>query len=359
MKVKDYQKKLPFNQINSETIQQAIDKGVRYLKNHQYPNGEFCCYYSPDDAMEEWCVPDSTVFPTAIIATCLLSIEDHFDAKDIFRKSIPFFQYQMMRGGVMNYFTKWHPLFPLSPPDIDDTVFVHQFLQSQNIDCPDPSALILENRASNGLFYTWFTLRLNKSINRNYWLILLRELKNPIKGFLFWKHNDCRRNDIDAVVNANVLYYLGLNEITQPTLNYLLKIIENNQEADCDSWYRNTFTFYYFFSRTLAKGISVTKAIYQAIITRIIAQSKSDGSIGNSPLNTAFAITCLVNLNYKGKLLQDAVSYLVKSQKETGEWPRQIFFYSGPKQAVGWGSEELTTGFCIEALANYQKFIQS
>jgi hypothetical protein len=29
-------------------------------------------------------------------------------------------------------------------------------------------------------------------------------------------------------------------------------------------------------------------------------------------------------------------------------------YYGGPKKYYGWGSEELTTGFCIEALGRYQ-----
>src|SRR5690606_11744272 len=98
-----------------------------------------------------------------------------------------FFQYQMMRGGAMNFLTKWNQYFSISPPDIDDTIFVASFLKSQKVEFPDPYHLLLDNRAKNKLFYTWFTLRLNRSSNKNYWLLLLRELKNPIGTFFFWR----------------------------------------------------------------------------------------------------------------------------------------------------------------------------
>src|SRR5690606_12927612 len=98
----------------------------------------------------------------AVINACLLSVKGHPSTQKIFKKSIPFFQYQMMRGGVVNYFTKTSSLFPLLPPDIDDTIFVHSFLKSQNIETPDPACLLLANRARNGLFYTWFALRFTK-----------------------------------------------------------------------------------------------------------------------------------------------------------------------------------------------------
>lgn len=359
MEVKNYQKKSPSDQLNPGIVKEAIKSGLHYLKNHQYPNGEFCCYYSPDDAMQEWCVPDSTVFPTALINICLLSVKDQDVTKEILKKSIPFFQYQMMRGGVMNYFTKWNPLFALCPPDIDDTVYVHRFLKSQNIDCPDPAEVILTNRASNGLFYTWFTLRFTKTRNKTYWKIILREFKNPIKSLLFWKKNECSRNDIDGVVNANVLLYLGLNKASEPIINYLLDILHNEKEEDCDNSYPNPLSLYYPFSLNIKNGIQELSSASQIIIDRILKYVKRNGSIGESALDTALAISSLINLDFKGNELHNAVTYLISTQKITGEWPRRIYFYSGRSKTVGWGSEELTTGFCIEALAKYQSSIKN
>jgi len=355
----EYPKRSPSNPIETERIQQAINKGVDYLQNHQYPNGEFCCYYSPDDAMQEWCVPDSSIFPTALINTCLLSIKDHQGAKEIFKRSICFFQYQMMRGGVMNYFTKWSSLFTLLPPDIDDTIFVHSFLKSQNIKTPDPSPLILINRSRNGLFYTWFTLRFTNTLNKTYWKILLREFKNPIRSLFFWKHYGCSRNDIDGVVNANVLAYFGLNDATKPIINYLLDILNTGKESECDNWYLNPLTFYYPLARNIKNGIDSLNSAKPIIINRILKYVKPDGRVGDSALETALAITTFINLNYNGEQLHLAAFYLIDSQKETGEWPRWIYYYGDRNKTAGFGSEELTTGFCIEALAKYREFVKT
>jgi hypothetical protein len=35
-------------------------------------------------------------------------------------------------------------------------------------------------------------------------------------------------------------------------------------------------------------------------------------------------------------------------------WPRATLYYRGPKKLYAWGSEELVTGFCLEALLHYQ-----
>ena len=169
---------------------------------------------------------------------------------------------------------------------------------------------------------------------------------------MFWRH-EAGRYDIDAVVNANVLYYLGDIEETQPVIEYLLRIIAENREADCDTWYRNPFSVYYFFSRNYYAGISRLEPMRQPVIDRILAQSKPDGRIGETPLDTALAACTLLNFNYTGHALDKAIGFLISSQRETGEWERRILYYGGPKKLSGYGSEELTTGFCVEALSKF------
>lgn len=137
---------------NKEELNRSIELGISYLYEHQYPNGEFCCYYAPDDKMKEWCVPDSTVFPAALIAACLLPMRATFPkADEILSSAAVFLSYQVMRGGVWNYFTKWNPLFKLSPADADDTVFVSYVLKSLGIDFPDNTDILLGNRSSKGV----------------------------------------------------------------------------------------------------------------------------------------------------------------------------------------------------------------
>ena len=60
---------------NKEKLNRAIDRGTDYLFDHQLPNGEFLFYMSNDDAMLEWNLPESSIFPTAIIGTCLLDLK--------------------------------------------------------------------------------------------------------------------------------------------------------------------------------------------------------------------------------------------------------------------------------------------
>ena len=171
---------------------------------------------------------------------------------------------------------------------------------------------------------------------------------------LFWLLNECAQNDIDAVVNANTLFYFGLNNNTRPIIPYLIQIIADKKEHDCDKWYRNPFTVYYFFSRCYAHGIKELAPIVSPITERILNASAESGMLGTSIMDTALGCCTLMNVGYYGRELQKGIDYIIHAQQDNGSWARWAFYYSGPKKKAAWGSEELTTGFCIEALARYQ-----
>jgi hypothetical protein len=338
-----------------EKIAQSISKGIDYLYQHQYPHGEFCVYISGDDSMQGWNHPDSSNFGSVLIGSSLLFLKEDPKVKEMLKKTAAFLRYQMARGGTWHHYTNLHYLRPLCPLDVDDTSCISHFLQQQNVDFPkaDNKALLLANRRKDGLFYTWFTFRLRMNSNRTYWRIALKEFIQPVKSLLFWRSAECSRYDVDAIVNANVLYYLGDVEATQPIIELLTKVIEEGKEADCDKWYINPFTAYYFISRNYYAGITKLEAIRKKLIDRILSKFQDDGSFGESVADTALAVCSLMNLKYSGTELQAAIAYLIKSQKNTGEWERRRIYYMGPTKTVGTGSEELTTAFCLEALQRY------
>lgn len=351
---------MPEHQTHADTpdgIDKAIELGINYLHQHQLPNGEFCTYMSGDDAMLGWNHPDSNVFTTVMISSSLLFLKHLSKVEEILQRSGVFLRYQMHWTGTCHYFTRLHPLRKIAPWDVDDTSCISHFLKERNIKFPKAvnTQLILDNRAGNGLFYSWFTLRFRWNSNKYYWRLVLPELLNPVKNLIFWKKNECGRYDIDAGVNANVLYYFGDIEATQPIIKYLLQVIADNKENDCDKWYRNPFTIYYFISRNYYTGITKLEPARQPIIDRILLQAKPDGCIGETVADTALAICSLINLNYHGYELQEAISFLISKQMPEGYWQRWRVYYGGPKLAGGYGSEELTTAFCLEALYRYAK----
>ena len=82
---------------------------------------------------------------------------------------------------------------------------------------------------------------------------------------------------------------------------------------------------------------------------KVLLRSKDDGSFGDE-LATACALCSLVYFEYKDVTrLRDAARYLVEHQSANGSW-RRVAMYCQPGRY--YGSEELTTALCLEALTH-------
>jgi hypothetical protein len=240
------------------------------------------------------------------------------------------------------------------PFDIDDTVIALSFLKSRNIPIHQNDSIILKHHNKQGLFYTFFCLRNKRNYSLHYWLIGLRELLCPLQTYFFWNHFEANRFVVDGVVNANVLYYLGERKETQPIIKYIIATILASKEGEFDTWYRNPFVVYYFISKNYFIGITAFEAIRKLIIDRISSQLCSNGSIRNNPLDTALAICSVLNFKSFSPIYIQSIQYLIEQQQETGSWAKRIVYTGGPKLIMGWGSEEMTTSFCLEALNRYK-----
>jgi len=335
-------------------IEKSIQKGIDYLHQHQFPNGEFCCYIAYEEEMK-YPVPQANLFPTSLISFSLLNLADHPKVEAMLQLTGNFLEYQSMRGGAWNNFTMAHEYFKICPACVDNTACASIVMKGINREFQDNEKILLYNRNKQNLFYTWFTFRPTLRGNKDYWRLLLREFKYPLSTFFFWTKNEAGKYDVDGAVNANVLFYLGLRDETLPIVDLMLDIIANHREGDCDKWYRNPFTIYYFFSRNVHAGITPLEPIRLPIIERIVSTVKASGALGESILDTALGIISLIKLDYRSSVLANAVNYLIAEQAQYGNWARLPLYYGGPKKLSCYGSEEITTGFCLEALALYQK----
>ncbi|MCB2408207.1 hypothetical protein [Hymenobacter lucidus] len=341
-------------------INQAVEQALAFLHQRQLHDGQFVAYTAGDSPMQAWISADNALFPTLLMSHCLLHVAENPLADEMLTKVTRFVRNEMNYGGLWNHYSNNHWLRRICPLDADDTACASALLRARGINCPVPSnaPLFMVNRNEAGLFYTWFVMRLRWIPSRTFWQITVRELLQPIQSLVFWRAVEANRNDVDGVVNANVLYYLGDVPQTQPVIGYLLRIIAENQEHDCDLWYRDPFAVYYFFTRNYYVGITKLEPLREPIITRILAQAKPDGRLGETLADTAWAVCSLLNMRSSPPELEAAVRYILQAQLPTGNWPRWLLYYGGPKKAVGWGSEEMTTSFCLEALARYQALTQ-
>jgi hypothetical protein len=183
---------------------------------------------------------------------------------------------------------------------------------------------------------------------------VVRQLRDAFVLYAFFRSTSAKPYDIDAIVNANCLFALGKFPGYEKVVNHLVAVLRSNSETTCDKWYDNPFVIWYFFSRAL----SATTPEAGNLITERIKSS--------APSNALEAALSAASLAYWRVRPEDkSIEGLLDQQLDQGCWPRAGFYHGGRERlrAGGfapqhpdtphWGSEALTTAFCLEVLAKW------
>jgi len=320
-----------------------VERGLAFLATRQLPSGQFATYIGADLAAGDAAF-DSSPFTTALVVNSIGSADTPV-ARATIERALGFLLAEMEAPAVWRYWTADHPGHASIPPDVDDTACISHALRRNDVAFPDNRRLLLANRNRRGLFYTWFAPRFTPPpLNLDFWRVAGRGLG---ASRAFWRENNLTPRDVSCVVNANVLFYLGDIPAATPVKEYLVDLVRERREGSCDFWYGNEFPFYYSVSRCMHAGIGGFEGIRDAMVERIEAAANPDGSIGSTALDTAFAACAS---RFLGHPAERARSYLVRAQSPEGGWPIAPLYHGGPPMGLRWGSEELTTGFCLEAL---------
>jgi hypothetical protein len=338
--------------VTDEAVAAAAERAVAFLHRSQLPSGEFRSYLSTDHELERDRVFDSSPFPTALIAYSL-GFSGSPRAREMLERAVRFFLAEMEPPGVWRYWTRGHRYRAIIPADLDDVACVSYVLRREGASFPPNRDLVLAARSPEGLFYTWLAPRWPAPRSAAYWRVALRHWANPVKAYYFWKMNESAPGDVDCVVNANVLLYLGEGPETAAVAEYLTGVFRSGREGCCDKWHLNRFTFQYVVSRCFGAGVAALGAIRDESVARIAAAARPDGSIGASELETALAVCALLSWRAAPPELERAIRFLLAAQRPEGDWRATSLYFGGPEKYFGWGSEELTTGFCLEALCRY------
>ncbi|MGB3653517.1 MAG: tetratricopeptide repeat protein [Rivularia sp. (in: cyanobacteria)] len=318
----------------------SVNKGINFLLKNQLNYGEFktevCNRYkdSSGKIIDEW-IFDSSPFATALILYCLNFIEEDERVQEIRKQGLKFLMDEMEEGGLWRYWSSKNEKHGMIPPDLDDICSISHILKINNISFPDNTKTIVNNRNSEDIFHTWL-------------------LSIPGKKVLYsndtWTIN--QEDDICCIVNSNVLLYLGEIKETEKIVEHLSQVILKGTETTSTPFYNHELSFYYMLSRAYYNGVLSLNTVKEAVVDKILNTQKSDGSFGNHLL-TSLAICSLLNYDYYSPELSKAIIFLIKSQQFNGSWKR-IPVYGGHADKAIYGSAELTTAFCIEALARYQ-----
>ncbi|GFO97376.1 hypothetical protein ig2599ANME_1577 [groundwater metagenome] len=323
--------------IKSKIIDRRIEKGMNYLYENQLPSGEFSTYisYSPNMSGAK---NFSVVFDTTFILHTL-NLADNKKTEEIVNemitRAVVFLLDNREPPGVWRHEGKY--LAELGPPDTDDTSMAFAALVESGVNISDESLnYMLNYRTPDGIFYTW--------INSDEWL----DPSNPYYEYY-------KMNDIDANVNADVIYAYSLRNITHDeVVRYLNGISENKSFLNGTIYYPSPYVYAYLVTKAYSDGdIKELKPSLNNIKDYLLSTQNKDGGWGND-LYTALASVSLINMNYKGEALEKAVEHIMDNQRKNGSWGTYSFYIAPSSPTIYYGSRELTTSFSLEALIKYK-----
>ncbi len=346
-----------FSESPSNELERSIAKAVDFLAQSQLADGEFGIEFqqkygvlfsqdkNQSDSTEK-IVFDSSPFATSLILYALGSLKHEPKVQRMIKEGLNFLLEEMEPGGLWRYWSSKNQNHTMIPPDLDDICCASHILRTHNLLPVKNKRIILANRNRQGLFYTWLLPRSFTSITLN----LLTSQKALSHSNEIWKLTE--KDDICCVVNANVLLYLGETAQTQKTIQHLINLVLRDEEDNSLSFYNHKLSFYYMLSRAYSNGVNSLKDVRISLISKTLSLQEVDGSFGDELL-TALAVCTLLNFDCYCPALDKAIDFLLKTQQLDGSW-KTIPMYGGQLDKALFGSAELTTAFCLEALTRYR-----
>jgi hypothetical protein len=325
----------------------AITRALSFLQQAQLPSGEIPVVATTDPTLEERAELDPSIFPTALAAYCLSFCPE---AAPLAGRAHDFLLGEMDRDGLWKHWTRDHPHVGSLPPDLDDTSCSSAALVRAGRAVPDNRSLLLANRNWQGRFLTWVVPRARWTGARHMRLVLPQLLHLPTL-IMFFRLTSAKPGDVDACVNANTLHYLGRFPGEERVVDFLLDVLREGRERQCDKWYENSFVVRYFLSRALAGRAPEAGPL---IAARTAAEPPA------SSLEHALAACAL--LDWRGDAAPH-IDALLEAQAPDGSWRRAALYHGGRARLPSggfaephpdtprWGSEAVTTAFAVEALA--------
>ncbi len=319
--------------INQQIMNNTINQGVAFLAKEQLQDGSFLDYSTSNAKNFTKAKEYRSVFPSALILSCLNTLKETSLIKDIKQKLVNFLLSQKSEHWSFNYWARDSEesrALPY-PDDLDDTCYAMSALMQYNPKLIDGSVmakvvmlLTAVEEKEGGPYRTWLV---------------------PATASKEWQ-------DVDLAVNSNIAYFLSLQDISLPKLNSLIvRAIETNNYYSPN--YPPGYPVIYFISR-FYKGNKVNR------VKNFLISKRQNKIHWRNPLNTALSVLSLMNFGFPPDRLEKSILYLIDKQKK-GVWKPYVFNIDPAikRKTYYAGSPALTTAFCLEALAKYELGIKN
>lgn len=323
-----------------------LDRALAFLARTQRPTGEFPTTVARDAALTQEARYDATPFATTYVVHALTEVArcTGADVGPLVGPALDFLASEREGPGVWRYWTRAHEHHGSIPPDVDDTACVSAALAhaGQRTDNAD---LLLAQRDARGRFRTWILPRWGEPPGR--FLAVLRLQPALHKHVAFWRLTEAAPGDVDGVVNANVLAYLGDRPETRGAQAFVTETLLEGREGACDKWHLDPPAFYYAAARAHAAGACDDAAFVATLRERAASAAEAEAV----PALAALALSAALHAGPPTPALAAVGRRLRAAQRADGSWPGHALYYGGRARYWGWGSDALSTALCAEALA--------
>ncbi len=180
-------------------------------------------------------------------------------------------------------------------------------------------------------------------------------------------------NDIDAVVNANIVYSLKKMQDTlypsyQKAMDFINYCFETNKYQSAGNYYPTKYNLHYITCKAFCSGCTGLEKSLQYIYSQLKSQQLENGSypcqIKNNELQASiFALNSMIYLKKSGyKGLEENINKVFDfvfskklSDKNKIWWTGGIYFSGGTfvRKSHVWKSDAYTTALVLEAVSNY------
>ena len=338
-------------------LDRSLRRSIAFLEWSQLPHGEFAGLVATDPDLSDG-VLESSPFFTTFVLYALHQVRGA-STGGMIDKAVRFLEEQKQLGGLWRYYSSRQPKHYWLPPDLDDTACVSFALRQAGWRTPNNEWAFRLARDAAGRFQTYF---LPTGNIRLAFVLALGQFQarcyRRIAGSLAPATEEAQSgevhivpiDDVDPIVNANAVLLLGEGEITKPAIEYLIRSFPEARDGEFSQYYWDKLILSYMIARAFRHSAPSLGALKDPILSHVQTRVQS-GELFHHPLSAAMAASVLMTFDNYGSLLDVLVDTLVRLQGEDGSWKQQPFYTGVP--GYWWGSRELTTAFCVEALARY------
>jgi len=296
-------------------IEQSVGKATMFIEKSQQGNGDIPSKVCKDPKQIKCMTHKGSVFSTTFILYSLNFLKEIGPVEKIIAKGLSFIDSKKEKDDLWRF---WGSRID---PDLDDTSCSSFLFKAEKKNLIN-SEMIYRNRDGSGVFKTWVRKE--------------------------------QQNDIEGVVNANVLLYLGENEKTTPACNWIVKAILEGRDDDILHYYSDKAVLFYTLSRAYdqhkLKCVKKDKPLIIELVRKDLEKYKKDKDY----LNLAFSLNALLNFGLNKNDLQKYVEFFLNGQNKDGSWDSSLFFLAVDlpvkKPSSYFFSKEVTTALVGEFL---------